>query len=109
MTSHVSALVAATLLTTSIALSAEPASAEPFSDALAIKKVAASDVEAVRWDGGSCRGRGLGAGWRGGCGGGGWSPYYGYSSGSPYGSIYGHSCWQWAPVPWGGYARTWVC
>jgi hypothetical protein len=109
MTSHVSALAAATLLTASIALFAEPASTAPFSGALAIKKAAARDVGTVRWDGGGCRGRGWGAGWRGGCGGTGWSPYYGYSSGAPYGSVYGHSCWQWAPVPWGGYARAWVC
>ena len=81
MTSHVSALAAATLLTASTALSAEAAFAAPFFGAT-IKKVAASDVEAVRWDGGGCRGRGWGAGWQGGCGGGGWSPYYGYSSGA---------------------------
>jgi hypothetical protein len=119
MTGHVSALAAATLLTTSIALSAEPVSAAPFSEAFAIKKRAASDVEIVRWSGG---GRGWRGGWRGGgcCGAGGIlggatiggalaSPYYGYSSGSPYGSVYGYSCWSWVPVAWGGYARAWVC
>jgi hypothetical protein len=58
MTGHVSALAAAALLTASIALFAEPASAAAFSEALAIKKAAASDVETVRWGGG-------GRGWRG--------------------------------------------
>jgi hypothetical protein len=137
MTSHVSALAAATLLTASIALFAEPASTAPFSGALAIKKAAASDVETVRWGGGGWGGRGWGGGWRGGWGGGGWrgagwglgagilggaiiggalaSPYYGYGYGygSPYygyGYGYGYnSCWGWVPVAWGGWARAWVC
>jgi|HubBroStandDraft_1064217.scaffolds.fasta_scaffold721641_1 hypothetical protein len=122
MTGHVSALAAAALLTASIALFAEPASAAAFSEALAIKKAAASDVETVRWGGGGrgwrggrrgggCCGAGLGAGILGGAiiGGALASPYYGYSSGSPYGSVYGYSCWSWVPVAWGGYARAWVC
>jgi hypothetical protein len=57
-----SALAAATLLTASIALFAEPASTAPFSGALAIKKAAASDVETVRWGGGGWGGRGWGGG-----------------------------------------------
>ena len=121
MTSHVSALAAATLLTASTALSAEAAFAAPFFGAT-IKKVAASDVETVRWGGGSwgwrggwrgggCCGARLGAGVSGGAiiGGALVSPYYGYSSGAPYGSVNGYNCWSWVPVAWGGYARAWVC
>jgi hypothetical protein len=129
MTGQVSALAAATVLTATIALFAEPVSAAAFSEALAIKKAEASDAETVRWGGGGWGGRGWGGGWRGGWRGGGCcgagvgagilggaiiggalaSPYYGYSSGSPYGSVYGYSCWSWVPVAWGGYVRAWVC
>jgi len=134
MTNCVSALAAATLLTASVAMFTDSASTAPISGALAIKKVATSDVETVRWGGG--RGFG-GGGWRGGgWGGGGWrgagwgvgvgivggaiiggalaSPYYGYGYG--YGSSYYRSPYYRSPYygygyscPRWGWDTAWVC